>query len=49
MSNVKTCIPVVKESTPEAIKNTLLHWHLVKGDKYIAWKNGKFGRYCRDE
>lgn len=49
MINVKPCIPVVKESTPEAVKNTLLHWHLVKGDKYIAWKNGKFGRYCRDE
>ena len=49
MINVKPCIPVVKESTPEAVKNILLHWHLVKGDKYIAWKNGKFGRYCRDE
>ena len=41
MINVKPCIPVVKESTPEAVKNILLHWHLVKGDKYIAWKNGK--------
>lgn len=49
MINVKPCIPVVKESTPEAVKNILLHWHLVKGDKYIAWKDGKFGRYCRDE
>ena len=41
MINVKPCIPVVKESTPEAVKNILLHWHLVKGDKYIAWKKGK--------
>lgn len=49
MINVKPCIPVVKESIPEAVKNILLHWHLVKGDKYITWKNGKFGRYCRDE
>lgn len=49
MNNVKPLIPVVKSSTPEAVKNTLLRWHLVKGDKYIAWKSGKFGRYCRDE
>lgn len=49
MINVKPCIPVVKESTPEAVKNTLLHWHLVKGDKYIAWKDGKvevYGNKC---
>lgn len=35
MINVKLCIPVVKESTPEAVKNTLLHWHLVKGERNI--------------
>lgn len=49
MSNAELLVPVVKESTPEAVKNTLLHWHLIKEDRYLAWEDGKFGRYCRDE
>lgn len=49
MSNARPLVSIVKESTPEAVKATLLHWHLVKEDRYLAWEDGKFGRYCRDE
>lgn len=42
-------VPVINKCTPESVKNTLYHWHMYKGDRFLAWENGKFGRYYRDE
>lgn len=42
-------VPVICKCIPESIKNTLYHWHMCKGDRFLAWENGKFGRYYRDE
>ena len=41
--------PVVSKDTPESVKRTLRHWHMYKGDKFLAWKDGKFGRWFREE
>ena len=42
-------VPIIKKDTPEAIKNTLLHWHLYKDDRFLAWEDGRFGRYYSSE
>lgn len=42
-------IPVVSKDIPESVKRTLYHWYMYKGDKFLAWKDGKFGRWFREE
>ncbi len=47
----KPHIPIILPDTPESVKNTLYHWHMYKGDQFLAWdlEKEKFGRYFEDE
>lgn len=48
-SERKPLVAVIKHNVPQSVKNTLFHWHMYQDDRYLAWENGKFGRYYMGE